>query len=80
MPSGCGTPSSSKMKCGLPMRTSRPSTVEAMPCDTMYSTCECSSSGWCRSRVSALRTMARAMLCGKCSSMQAAARSSSSSE
>ena len=72
------TPSSSKMKWRLPMRARSPSRVVATPWATTYSTSAWRSS-WLRPFSSAARVTARAMLWGKCSSMQAAQRSSSSS-
>ena len=70
------TPSSSTTKCSEPMTTRLPSSDDAMPCATRYST-----SAWrsrCRRFFSAAaRTTARATGCGKCSSRQAASRSTS---
>ena len=53
--------------------------VVEIPCATIYSTLECISS-WEMFRFLAASTTAFAIECGKCSSRQAAIRSSSSSE
>ena len=71
-----GTPSSSTTKCSDPMTTRLPSSDEAMPWATMYSTSACRSR-CLRFFSAAARTTARATGWGKCSSRQAARRSTS---
>ena len=76
-PSGITQFSSSKTKWALPITTRFSLIVDAIPCATIYSTLLCISS--CSSPFCAAASMtAFAIECGKCSSKQAATRSSSS--